>query len=186
MISYVRISDNNDSLTSGSATKHIRVGFTTKIVAGATNVYYYVVNGTSQRYFYELKLSGLNWTVTQRGVYDVTTNMAGQVSDYDPVHDGVYITVNGKADIYTQERVFHIGTIGSISNPNQVGWFHGRYLYNVLVGSTTKSAYGIVPWFNNYPHDCKYLSMVIKVLCPCEDKCFVISDNNKLYISSAT
>ena len=185
-ISYVRISDNNDSLTSGSATKHIGVGFTTKIVAGATNVYYYVVNGTSQRYFYELKLSDLNWTVTQRGVYDVTTNMAGQVSDYDPVHDGVYITVNGKADIYTQERVFHIGTIGSISNPNQVGWFHGRYLYNVLDGSTTKSAYGIVPWFNSYPHDCKYLSMVIKVLCPCEDKCFVISDNNKLYISSAT
>lgn len=185
-ISYVRISDNNDSLTSGSATKHIGVGYTTKIVAGATNVYYYVVNGTSQRYFYELKLSDLDWTVTQRGVYDVTTSMTGQVSDYDPVHDGVYITVNGRADIYTQERVFHIGNIGSVTNANQVGWFHGRYLYNVLVGSTTKSAYGIVPWFNNYPHDCKYLSMVIKVLCPCEDKCFVISDNNKLYISSAT
>lgn len=184
-VSYVKISDNNDSLTSGSATKHIGTGFTTKIVAGATNVYYYVVNGTSQRYFYELKLSGLNWTVTQRGVYDVTTSMAGQVTDYDPVHDGVYITTNGKADIYTQGRVFHIGNIGNVTNANQVGWFHGRYLYNVLVGSTTKSAYGIVPWFNNYPHDCKYLSMVIKVLCPCEDKCFVISDNNKLYVSSA-
>lgn len=184
-ISYVKISDNNDSLTSGSATKHIGVGFTTKIVAGATNVYYYVVNGASQRYFYELKLSGLNWTVTQRGVYDVTTNMAGQVSDYDPVHDGVYIVANDRADIYTQGRVFHIGNIGSVTNANQVGWFHGRYLYNVLVGSTTKSAYGIVPWFNSYPHDCKYLSMVIKVLCPCEDKCFVISDNNKLYVSSA-
>lgn len=184
-VSYVKISDNNDSLTSGSATKHIGTGFTTKIVAGATNVYYYVVNGTSQRYFYELKLSGLNWTVTQRGVYDVTTSMAGQVSDYDPVHDGVYIITNGKADIYTQGRVFHIGNIGNVTNANQVGWFHGRYLYNVLVGSTTKSAYGIVPWFNNYPHDCKYLSMVIKVLCPCEDKCFVISDNNKLYVSSA-
>lgn len=184
-ISYVKISDNNDSLTSGSATKHIGVGFTTKIVAGATNVYYYVVNGTAQRYFYELKLSGLNWTVTQRGVYNVTTNMAGQVSDYDPVHDGVYITVNDRADIYTQGRVFHIGNIGSVTKANQVGWFHGRYLYNVLVGSTTKSAYGIVPWFNSYPHDCKYLSMVVKVLCPCEDKCFVISDNNKLYVSSA-
>lgn len=184
-ISYVKISDNNDSLTSGSATKHIGIGFTTKIVAGATNVYYYIVNGTSQRYFYELKLSGLNWTVTQRGVYNVTTNMAGQVSDYDPVHDGVYIVANDRADIYTQGRVFHIGNIGSVTNANQVGWFHGRYLYNVLVGSTTKSAYGIVPWFNSYPHDCKYLSMVIKVLCPCEDKCFVISDNNKLYVSSA-
>ena len=184
-ISYVKISDNNDSLTSGSATKHIGVGFTTKIVAGATNVYYYVVNGTAQRYFYELKLSGLNWTVTQRGVYNVTTNMAGQVSDYDPVHDGVYITVNDRADIYTQGRVFHIGNIGSVTKANQVGWFHGRYLYNVLVGSTTKSAYGIVPWFNSYPHDCKYLSMVVKVLCPCEDKCFVISDNNKLYVSFA-
>ena len=184
-VSYVTISDNNDSLTSGSATKHIGVGYTTKIVAGATNVYYYVVNGTSQRYFYELKLSDLDWTVTQRGVYDATTSMIGQVSDYDTVHDGVYITVNGRADIYTQERVFHIGNIGSVTNANQVGWFHGRYLYNVLVGSTTKSAYGIVPWFNNYPHDCKYLSMVIKVLCPCEDKCFVISDNNKLYVSSA-
>lgn len=184
-VSYVTISDNNDLLTSGSATKHIGVGYTTKIVAGATNVYYYVVNGTSQRYFYELKLSDLDWTVTQRGVYDVTTSMTGQVSDYDPVHDGVYITADGKADIYTQGRVFHIGNIGSVTNANQVGWFHGRYLYNVLVGSTTKSAYGIVPWFNNYPHDCKYLSMVIKVLCPCEDKCFVISDNNKLYVSSA-
>lgn len=185
-VSYVTISDNNDSLTSGSATKHIGVGYTTKIVAGATNVYYYVVNGTSQRYFYELKLSDLDWTVTQRGVYDVTTSMTGQVSDYDPVHDGVYIVANDRADIYTQGRIFHIGNIGSVTNANQVGWFHGRYLYNVLVGSTTKSAYGIVPWFNNYPHDCKYLSMVIKVLCPCEDKCFVISDNNKLYISSAT
>lgn len=184
-VSYVRISDNNDSLTSGSATKHMGIGFTTKIVAGATNVYYYVVNGASQRYFYELKLSGLNWTVTQRGVYNVTTNMIGQVSDYDPVHDGVYIVTNDRADIYTQGRIFHIGNIGNVTNANQVGWFHGRYLYNVLVGSTTKSAYGIVPWFNNYPHDCKYLSMVIKVLCPCEDKCFVISDNNKLYVSSA-
>lgn len=184
-VSYVTISDNNDLLTSGSATKHIGVGYTTKIVAGATNVYYYVVNGTSQRYFYELKLSDLDWTVTQRGVYDVTTSMTGQVSDYDPVHDGVYIVANDRADIYTQGRIFHIGNIGSVTNANQVGWFHGRYLYNVLVGSTTKSAYGIVPWFNNYPHDCKYLSMVIKVLCPCEDKCFVISDNNKLYVSSA-
>lgn len=184
-VSYVTISDNNDLLTSGSATKHIGVGFTTKIVAGATNVYYYVVNGVSQRYFYELKLSDLDWTVTQRGVYNVTTNMIGQVSDYDPVHDGVYIVANDRADIYTQGRIFHIGNIGSVTNANQVGWFHGRYLYNVLVGSTTKSAYGIVPWFNNYPHDCKYLSMVIKVLCPCEDKCFVISDNNKLYVSSA-
>lgn len=184
-VSYVRISDNNDSLTSGSVTKHIGVGFTTKIVAGATNVYYYVVNGASQRYFYELKLSGLNWTVTQRSVYNVTTNMIGQVSDYDPVHDGVYIVANDRADIYAQGRIFHIGNIGSVTNANQVGWFHGRYLYNVLVGSTTKSAYGIVPWFNNYPHDCKYLSMVIKVLCPCEDKCFVISNNNKLYVSSA-
>ena len=45
-VSYVTISDNNDLLTSGSATKHIGVGYTTKIVAGATNVYYYVVNGT--------------------------------------------------------------------------------------------------------------------------------------------
>ena len=97
----------------------------------------------------------------------------------------VSFVANDRADIYTQGRIFHIGNIGSVTNANQVGWFHGRYLYNVLVGSTTKSAYGIVPWFNNYPHDCKYLSMVIKVLCPCEDKCFVISDNNKLYVSSA-
>lgn len=174
----------NDYPFNTSYTKGL-VGYCTKIVAGTANSYYYVLNTSTQRFFQELSATTDGWSRGTIGTYDALPGMFGQVSEYDPVHDGIYITRDSGADIYTQGRFFHIGSINNTSYANQVGWFHGRYLYNILVGSTTKSAYGIVPWFNNYPHDCKYLPMVIKKLCTCGDKCFVISDDNKLYISSA-
>ncbi len=174
----------NDYPFSTGYTKGLE-GYCTKIVAGTANSYYYILNTSSQRFFQELSATTSVWSRGTIGTCNSLPGMAGQVSEYDPVHDGIYITRNSGVDIYTQGRFFHIGAIGSTSYANQVGWFHGRYLYNILVGSTTKSAYGIVPWFNSYPHDCKYLPMVIKKLCTCGDKCFVISDDNKLYISSA-
>lgn len=161
------------------------IGYCTKIAAGTANSYYYVLNTTSQRLFQELTGTTDVWSRGTLGTYNVSQGMAGQVSEYDPVHDGVYITKNASVDIYTQGKFFHIGNLGSVSNANQVGYFHGRYLYNILDGSTTKSAYGIVPWFNTYPHDCKYLDIIIQTLCICDNKCFVITPDNKLYISSA-
>lgn len=182
-LTYIQLVVNEDTMTSGAIVN--LQGYCTKIVAGTNNSYFYVLNTTSQRILQELTMDEISTTRTTRGTYDVLAGMEGQVSEYDPVHDGIYITCNTGADIYTQSKLFHIGSINNTAYANQVGWFHGRYLYNIRVGSATKSAYGIVPWFNSYPHDCKYLPMVIKKLCTCGDKCFIISDDNKLYISSA-
>lgn len=182
-LSYIILGINNDSVVS-SALANLQ-GNCTKIVAGTSNSYFYVLNTSSQRILQELTINNTSITRATVGTYNVLDGMIGQASEYDPVHDGIYIIRDFGVDIYTQGRLFHIGSFRNVSNANQVGWFHGRYLYNISVGSTTKSAYGIVPWFNSYPHDCKYLPMTIQKLCICEDKCFVISDDNKLYISSA-
>ena len=157
-----------------------------RVVAGDINTYYFMINTSNNAIYNRLQFINNNWQRTILSTFAIGNGMQGMISEYDPVHDGIYVIYNNSIDIFTQNRFFHIGTIGSISNANQVGWFHGRYLYNILDKSATKSAYGIVPWFNSYPHDCKYLDIVIKTLCICEDKCFVITPDNKLYISSAT
>jgi len=181
-ITYIMLEINGETMVS-SAIANIQ-GFCSKIVAGTSNSYFYILQTSSQRLFQELIVSEDSTTRTTRGTYTTLTGMIG-VSEYDPVHDGICIFNNTGVDIYTQGKIFHIGNIGNTSNANQVGYFHGRYLYNILDGSTTKSAYGIVPWFNTYPHDCKYLDIIIQTLCICDNKCFVITSDNKLYISSA-
>lgn len=165
-----------------------------KISALGYNTYCYGVYYNSDVTFYRFNIedSSAEYTTIYSGL-----KMAGicGVSDYDPVHDGVYLVVssNGSGDtyapvmLYTQGRVFNIGALDKQTGSpydNQIGYFNGRYLYNATTDGNAQGTYGIVPFFNSDPEECKSINTIgaIEKLTIADAIAFVIS-NGHLYMS---
>lgn len=165
-----------------------------KISALGYNTYCYGVYHDSDATFYRFSVqsSGAEYAT----IHD-TLKMAAicGVSDYDPVHDGVYFVVSsdGSGDtyapvmLYTQGRVFNIGALDKQSGSpydNQIGYFNGRYLYNTTNDGNPQGTYGIVPFFNSSPEECKPINTIgaIEKLSIAGSLVFVVSDG-ELYVS---